>query len=385
MARTPIASTSATRPARALVRNVTGQVGRGAVTPAVELDVRPAYDFFLSLMAEPDVELLAEDKAWLDASKATLSDGLKRDLALAFRHDNDAKGYGMTLVDHVAQNPRVRTSADAVAMVGRLEAVDLLSGGHDGEDEDTLHAIDLSRRVLSGERSLLEAAVAAWSTECRIAVEPLLRDPEGYVRAIRRVVRAWHERFEPIEARIARFEQRDADARRADLARLPFNEFIEQVTDGVRWVPQPDIRRVLLAPTYFSRPYNWVFGGREWHLFCYPVVDGALDLDRGSAPTSLVRLYRALGDDSRLRILRLLADGDLYLTEIAERMGLSKPTVSHHLAQLRASGLVSVTESGSLMYYSLRRDRLAGLGPDLAQFLGPDFGVSTSAGQPRAD
>ena len=34
-----------------------------------------------------------------------------------------------------------------------------------------------------------------------------------------------------------------------------------------------------------------------------------------------------------MRILRLLADGDLYLTEIAQRMGLSKPTVKHHLAR----------------------------------------------------
>ncbi len=69
----------------------------------------------------------------------------------------------------------------------------------------------------------------------------------------------------------------------------------------------------------------------------------ALDGDPGGVPSATLRLFRALGDESRMRILRHLADGDLYLTEIAERMDLSKPTVKHHLAQLRAAGLVTVS------------------------------------------
>lgn len=384
MARTQIAPTSTPRPNRALVRNVTGQSSVGAGTPELVLDVRTAYDFFLSLMSEPDAELLPEDRAWLEASRASLSDGVKRDMALVFRQAAECKGYALMLVDRVAADPRVRTSADAVAMVGRLHAIDFLDARHDGDPAAVQRAVELGKRVVSGERGLLDEALAAWPADSCEAAEPLLRDPEGYLRATRRVLLAWQERFEPIEARIARFEQRDADSRRADFGRLPFSDFIEQATGGVKWVPQAGIERVQLAPTYFGRPYNWVFGGRDWHLYCYPIADSALDLDRGSAPASLVRLHRALGDDSRLRILRLLADGDLYLTEIAERMGLSKPTVSHHLAQLRASGLVSTTESGTLMYYSLRRERLAGVGPDLIAFLGPDLGASGPT-RPRAD
>ena len=71
-----------------------------------------------------------------------------------------------------------------------------------------------------------------------------------------------------------------------------------------------------------------------------------------------------------MRIIRFLADGDLHLTEIAERMGLSKPTVKHHLAKLRAAGLLTMTVTGGLTNYSLRRDRVAEAGPDLARYLG---------------
>ena len=59
-----------------------------------------------------------------------------------------------------------------------------------------------------------------------------------------------------------------------------------------------------------------------------------------------------------MRILRLPADRDLYLTEIATALDVSKPTAKHHLALLRAAGLVTVTDEGSLSWYHLRRERL---------------------------
>ena len=223
-------------------------------------------------------------------------------------------------------------------------------------------AVALAQRVLDGERELRDEAVAAWPDEYRGALGRLLDDPDGEVRALRRVLRAWRERFEPIEARVARMEERDVAGRRADLERLPLADFVEQATGGVRWVPEPGTRRLYLSPSYFARPYNYVFGGRDWHMFAYPLAESALDGDGGAVPAASVRLFKALGDESRLRILHLLASGDLYLTEIAERMGLSKPTVSHHLALLRAAGLVTITEAGALTYYSLRRDRVADAG-----------------------
>jgi DNA-binding transcriptional ArsR family regulator len=147
------------------------------------------------------------------------------------------------------------------------------------------------------------------------------------------------------------------------------DEFVERATGGVRGVAEPATRRLIMAPCYFGRPYNYFFGDRVTKVICYPVSEAAIG-DAGALPTATVRLFKALGDESRLRILRLLSDGDLYLTEIAERMSLSKPTVSHHMVQLRAAGLVSVTETGGLTYYTLRRERLADASVDLQRLLG---------------
>ena len=90
---------------------------------------------------------------------------------------------------------------------------------------------------------------------------------------------------------------------------------------------------------------------------------------RSAPPSAMIRLYRALGDESRLRILRLLRDRDMYLTELAQALEVSKPTMKHHLTALRVAGLVTVTDLGAQTYYSLRKDRLSEAGDDLMRFL----------------
>ena len=359
-------TTEAQRPRRALVRNMSGAAAAAPPeAPEVILEARPALDFLVSLMLDTDSELLPADRAWYDASRASLSDALRRDLARVL--GDDVKGICGAIVPLVIGDPAVRSSADVVALAGRIDPRDLLDTFSDGDDMKA--AIALARRVLDGEREERDRAVSLWPEELRVAIGRLLDDPERELRALRRVLRAWRERFEPIEDRVARMEERDVSERRADLGRLPLADFVERTTGGVRWVPEPGTRRLYLSPSYFTRPYNYIFGGRDWHMFAYPLAESALDGDGGAVPAASVRLFKALGDESRLRILRFLASGDLYLTEIAERMGLSKPTVSHHLALLRAAGLVTITQAGALTYYTLRRDRIAEAGVELNRLL----------------
>ena len=361
-------TTEAPTSKRGLVRNMSGAAA--APTPAapeVILEARPAIDFLVSLMLDTDSELLPADRAWYDASRASLSDALRRDLAHVLGDERLGKGVCGAIVPLAVEDRAVRSSADVVALASRLSAHDLLGACCD--HEEMKEPVALAQRVSDGERELRDEAVALWPEEYRTALGRLLDDPEGELRALRRVLRAWRERFEPIEARVARMEERDVAGRRADLERLTLADFVERATGGVRWVPDPGTRRLYLSPSYFTRPYNYVFGGSDWHMFAYPLAESALDGERGAVPAASVRLFKALGDESRLRILHLLASGDLYLTEIAERMGLSKPTVSHHLALLRAAGLVTITQAGALTYYTLRRDRIADAGVELTTLL----------------
>ena len=78
------------------------------------------------------------------------------------------------------------------------------------------------------------------------------------------------------------------------------------------------------------------------------------------------RLACVLSDRSRLVALRLLAERSLTLQELADQLGVRKSTMHHHLAQLRAAGLLRVPYGTKT--YSLRREPLRELGGALKNF-----------------
>lgn len=67
----------------------------------------------------------------------------------------------------------------------------------------------------------------------------------------------------------------------------------------------------------------------------------------------MTSVFKALADPSRRKILELLKDGDLSAGEIAEAFAIGKPSVSHHLALLKAADLVEARREGQSIIYSL--------------------------------
>jgi ArsR family transcriptional regulator len=74
-----------------------------------------------------------------------------------------------------------------------------------------------------------------------------------------------------------------------------------------------------------------------------------------SAPVAgdLGRLFRGFADPTRIRILNLLAAGELCVCDLVEMLGVPQPTVSRHLAYLRRAGLVTATRDLRFAYYQL--------------------------------
>jgi len=69
----------------------------------------------------------------------------------------------------------------------------------------------------------------------------------------------------------------------------------------------------------------------------------------------LERVFKALADTTRLRILALLGNNEVCVCHIHDSLGLSQPTVSRHLAYLRRSGLVEARRDGVWMHYRISR------------------------------
>ncbi len=74
--------------------------------------------------------------------------------------------------------------------------------------------------------------------------------------------------------------------------------------------------------------------------------------------SDLARLLKVIADETRLRILGLLAEGPLVGKEIADALDLSPPTVTHHMRKLVNAGIVAASRDAQMQRYSLNTDLL---------------------------
>lgn len=98
---------------------------------------------------------------------------------------------------------------------------------------------------------------------------------------------------------------------------------------------------------------------------CATVTGGVLDLESAER---LARSFKALGDPTRVRLLSLIAatgGGEACICDLTAPVGLSQPTVSHHMRQLVDAGLVTREQRGKWAYYAVIGGALDALGSAL--------------------
>lgn len=85
---------------------------------------------------------------------------------------------------------------------------------------------------------------------------------------------------------------------------------------------------------------------------CAPISASVLDAESAETLSSLLKV---LADPARLQILSMLASagGEVCVCDLTGPLGLSQPTVSHHMKQLREGGFVSSERRGKWVFYSL--------------------------------
>ncbi|MDQ6859745.1 MAG: metalloregulator ArsR/SmtB family transcription factor [Verrucomicrobiota bacterium] len=68
-------------------------------------------------------------------------------------------------------------------------------------------------------------------------------------------------------------------------------------------------------------------------------------------PTAVVTIFRALADETRLRLFSLMGKDEICVCYLVEILGSSQPKISRHLAYLRRAGLVAARREGKWMHY----------------------------------
>ena len=105
--------------------------------------------------------------------------------------------------------------------------------------------------------------------------------------------------------------------------------------------------------------------GQDDGACCAPIVRKPLGEE---AAAELSRMYKALSDPIRLRLLSLIASherGEACVCDLVGPFDVSQPTISHHLKVLRGAGLVGSERRGTWVYYWVVPEALAKLSAPL--------------------
>ncbi|MFJ1647726.1 ArsR/SmtB family transcription factor [Streptomyces sp. NPDC088258] len=123
-----------------------------------------------------------------------------------------------------------------------------------------------------------------------------------------------------------------------------------------------------------SKQERVVLGGDGADECCPTLLTAPMAEDQA---VELAKVFKALGDPVRLRLLSMIASrdgGEICVCDLTPAFDLSQPTISHHLKLLKQAGLIASERRGTWVYYRLlpeTTDRLASVltrpGPDSLQ------------------
>ncbi|WP_337019096.1 winged helix-turn-helix domain-containing protein, partial [Oceanobacillus massiliensis] len=160
------------------------------------------------------------------------------------------------------------------------------------------------------------------------------------------VMTFWYEAvISPDIERTVQILRTDYESKKQMKEKLSPEELVQWATGGINYVPEPSVHKVLLISQYVYRPWNIEADIEDTKVFYYPVANESLSPDDKYMPNNfLVLKHKALGDELRLRLIKLLSENNQSLQELTDQLNIGKTTIHHHLKILRAAKLVDITE-----------------------------------------
>lgn len=347
-------------------------VSRPGRALVVEIDAAEAAELVLSIPTlltgkERETYELGADR--IDELRAAAPNDLLEQAAELLPDKSAALLLGL-----VYTTPKPRTAAAFLEHLAATDPVELrlhqlgyyVRGHHVAEPETIKRAAEGDR---GGIAELVEAAREYVDPDkCTIMERTLRSEPAEGKQALLDLLTGWNERVLPEMAPTdATLAERDAEAKRELVKSVPPEQVVERLAPGIQWAPGPEIDRVVLFPVSTPRPWVYMSEHKRVKIFCPPITADRAQTRDGD-PAALVRIYKALGDEKRLKLLKLLQAGPVSLTDAAQEVGLAKSTTHHHLAILRQAGFVLIREGDDT--YQLRADLRPEPGALLQQYLG---------------
>ncbi len=356
-------------------RRLPASVASDPYAGLVRVHTTPCYDVLVSLRALYNPRTYEGTRAWAAATKGLLDPELHQSGCFFFQGHDTCLGYGASRL--VAELP---AGAEPDELIGAIRAADpralALYMVDTGETDD--RALTTFREYLDGEADAgvvdraLRGVHPDWARRCRrVLTEPSAAQEDLASLLERYVEAAFGAEIPHVTGSITPA----AGWAEELLAVLPSVAVIERLAGGYTLSPDLALRRITLAPSVFIYPFmaSRVDERAGEALIIFGVRSDALrKFDPVPVDPDLLRAVKALAEPGRLRVLRLLARRPMVGPELVSTLGLSQPTVHHHLHQLRAAGLVRQERTKGGMQYTIRRESAEALLKALARLISGD-------------
>lgn len=216
-------------------------------------------------------------------------------------------------------------------------------------------AIDTLEAAANGDAAAALALLTAegyYGGQAARALPAVLQmGPQRAHRTIVAAITTWFE--EVVLPRRAHLEQLHAKVDRRRLPDEPALDTVERIVGGLRLEPEPYTQRVALVPQFVQHGWLTLTQDESTRIVTYDPT-AALPAD----PSSLARVFAALGEVTRLEILQHLARSPGGVSDVARETGLAKSTAHQHLSVLREAGLIRLAGQAWRYRYEVRPDRL---------------------------
>ena len=349
-------------------------------------DYGTAYEFFISLQVLHYPEFHGVRASW--------AAGVRSRIPLAERKLlEEIIPFSLPPLGWVQQLPQPKNAASALEALSqlspeeRIEAIFLTSDNPEKELIAQLTKIS-QKGQWDQKDSQAVRKIMGKKDKSKYSEEKIARFLDWWVRptelgeGLLNALNAYYQAFfEQEERRIAPVLKSGLEHAQKLAAQMNTLQLLTELSQGVQFNENILQKNLMIAPAYWTTPLVIY---RELDEAQILILFGARPINMSNIPGELVpddllRKLKVLADPTRLKILRYLSHEELMPSELARRLHLRAPTVTHHLSELRLAGLVNLRLQGQEKRYTARQEALRNTFNVLDTFLNANNEENTDA------
>lgn len=330
----------------------------------VTWDLGTAYDLFISLNALNRPGNFGLRPSW--------AAGVRSRMPLQQRQFFESlTGYFHTPLRWIyTLPPPAKSAGETVKFIQTIPSAEILEqictpAGSPESVKLTLREIAATHQVTSSQKIILQRSYLPGDFLNEEVCNRLIRawmDPEDFGDGFKWMISAYYETFfAEEEMRILPILKEELEKKQSLAESIPTEKLLEDLSHGVKLDKVMTQPRLVLVPSFWSSPlilYNTVSNDTMLMVFGCRPPDMTL-IPGEAVPDRLLSVLKSLADPTRLQMLHLLSTEPLTAAELARRLRLRPPTVTHHLQLLRLAGLVQIhLEPDGERKYTLRSEAL---------------------------